>query len=133
MPPADLGVNAHILGFNGRGEGAGGRSVIIDVPSENLWRRMGQEQIGGGGAGHCGRNIGNMAADFFTSGVSGPFYQIHARQGEQARIPASTGALNSEWQEERMGKRGRSVSRINKRLHIFETPNYTSGSDCPVL
>lgn len=48
VPPADLRVNAHVLGFNRRGEGAGGRSVVIDVPSENLWRRKGQEQLGGG-------------------------------------------------------------------------------------
>lgn len=47
VPPADLGVNAHVLGFNWRGEGAGGRSVIIDVPSENLCQTMEQEQTGG--------------------------------------------------------------------------------------
>lgn len=39
MPPADLGVNAHKLGFDGRGEGVGRRSVVIDISSENLLAR----------------------------------------------------------------------------------------------
>lgn len=36
MPPADLGVNAHVLRFDGRGEGVGRWSVVIDVSTENL-------------------------------------------------------------------------------------------------
>lgn len=35
MPPADLGVNANVLGFDGRGEGVGRWSVVIDISSEN--------------------------------------------------------------------------------------------------
>lgn len=70
VPSADLGINAHVLGCNWRGEGAGGWSVVINIPSENLLQGIKREQTGG--RGEADQHCWNVASDLSASPVTSP-------------------------------------------------------------
>lgn len=124
VPPADLGVNADVLGFDRRGEGAGGWSVVIDIPSENLWWRIEQKQTGGGrGEGRlvwreCDSRFVHVLCDqsMFSQFM---LFKVSKQGSQQPEALWIQSLALCVWEEQRAAKRTRNAPQMNKRLHVI--------------